>query len=112
MSASWTRTHQAFGAADALSAIDQGTPWAILWCGGGVSRSTDAPLDDEGVAHVRRTLIEPAERERLFAKSRRKLRTQTVVMAERWESPDQGALIVFYESGPYLLPERDDPIRR
>lgn len=111
MSGQWIRTHEAFGAQDALAAVDRGTPWAILWCGGGVSRSTDSRADGDGVAYVRRHLIEPAERERLFRKAQRKGRMKTVVMAERWESTDRGALIVFYETGPYLLPERDDPTR-
>lgn len=111
MSAQWTRTHDAVGAQEAISAVDRGTPWAILWCGGGVSRSSDTPVDRNGVAYVRRHLIEPAERERLFKKAQRKGRTKTVVMAERWESADRDALIVFYETGPYLLPERDDPTR-
>jgi hypothetical protein len=68
-------------------------------------------VDRNGVAYVRRHLIEPAERVRLFKKVQRKGRTKTVVMAERWESADRDALIVFYETGPYLLPERDDPTR-
>jgi hypothetical protein len=68
-------------------------------------------VDQDGVAYVRRHLIEPAERERLFKKAQRKGRTKTVVMAERWVSADRGALIVFYETGPYLLPERDDPTK-
>lgn len=111
MSAQWTRTHEAVGAQEAIGAVDHGTPWAFLWCGGGVSRSSDSPVDQNAVAYVRRHLIEPAERERLFKKAQRKGRTKTVVMAERWESADLGALIVFYETGPYLLPERDDPTR-
>ena len=95
-----------------MSAVEHGTPWAILWCGGGVSRSSDAHPDQDGLAYVRRYLVEPAERERLFNKARRKGRTKTVVMAERWESADEGPLILFYENGPYLLPERDSPTRR
>ncbi|QHT54861.1 hypothetical protein GXP71_01265 [Cellulomonas sp. H30R-01] len=109
MSARWVRTHEAFGARDALGAVDRGMPWVILWCEGGLSRSTDDPPDHAGVSYVRGHLVEPAERERLFRKAQRKGRTSTVVMAERWESPDEGPLIVFYESGPYLLPDRDDP---
>lgn len=81
----------------------------ILWCDGELSRSTDDPPDHAGVSYVRGHLVEPAERERLSRKAQRKGRTSTVVMAERWERPDEGPLIVFYESGPYLLPDRDDP---
>ncbi|KRE42445.1 hypothetical protein [Knoellia sp. Soil729] len=68
-------------------------------------------MDQHGVAYVRRHLIEPAERERLFKKAQRKGRTKTVVMAERWESDDRRAMILFYEDGPYLLPDRDDPTK-
>ena len=112
MPAQWTRTHDALGVQEALGAVDSGTSWAILWCGGGTSRSGDSPQDQHGVAYVRRHLIDPAERERLFKKAQRTGRTRTVVMAERWESVDHSAMILFYEGGPYLLPDGDDPIRR
>lgn len=109
MPTKWTRTDAAYGAQEALDAVDDGTPWAIVWCGGGVSRSSDTPVDEDGKAYVRRHLVEPAQRERLFAKSQRRRATKTVVMAERWEHPQRGPLILFYEGGPYLLPDRDDP---
>lgn len=112
MSAQWTRTHEALGVQEALGAVDSGAPWAILWCAGGTSRSSDAPVNQHGVTYVRRNLIEPAERERLFKKAQRKGRTKTVVMAERWESFDHRTMILFYEDGPYLLPDRDDPTSR
>ena len=111
MSAQWIRTHEAYGAKEALADVEQGAAWAIVWCGGGVSRSSDKQVDDQGLRYVQSHLIEPAERERLFQKAQRKRRTKTVVMAERWESTGQGLLILFYEAGPYLLPDRDDPVR-
>jgi len=107
----WTRTHDAYGARQALRDIDQGTPWAIVCCGGSVSRSSDSPVNTDGVAYLRRHLIEPAKREQLFAEAMRRGETKTVVMAERWEDPQSCPLILFYEGGPYLLPERDDPTR-
>lgn len=30
-------------------------------------------------------------------------------MAERWENEAGAPLVVFYESGPYLLPDREQP---
>lgn len=69
-------------------------------------------MDQHGIAYVRRHLFDPVERERLFKKAQRKGRTKTVVMAERWESADHRAMILFYEDGPYLLPDRDAPTRR
>jgi hypothetical protein len=32
-------------------------------------------------------------------------------MAERWQNDRDHPMIVFYEAGPHLLPERDDPFR-
>jgi len=106
----WTRTHEAFGARAALDAVDHGTPWAVLWCAGSVSRSEETRSAARALARVRASLIEPAERERLFEKAQRKGRTKTVIMAERWEDQDRKPLILFYETGPYLLPDRDEPV--
>ena len=82
-----------------------------MWCGGEVARSTDRPIDTAAIQYVREHLIEPATRERLFAKAKRTGRTKTVVMAERWEDGDGQPLVVFDETGPCLLPERDEPDR-
>lgn len=111
MEAPWRRTHEAYGREDALNAVRDGTAWVVHWCGGKVSRSTDSPRDDAGLRYAGAHLIEPAERERLFAKAQRKGHTKTVIMAERWESSEGKGLIVFYETGPYLLPDRPEPDR-
>lgn len=94
---------------DAWSAVDAGAAWAIVWCEGGISRSTDSSSKESDLQYVRRHLIEPDKRRRLFEKARRKGHTKTVIMAERWENTQSGPLVLFYESGPYLLPERSDP---
>ena len=110
MNSRWTRTHEAFGARAALDAVDHGTPWAVLWCAGSVSRSEETRSAARALARVRASLIEPAERERLFEKAQRKGRTKTVIMAERWEEAEGSPLVLFYEDGPYLLPEREEPL--
>ncbi len=107
----WRRTDEAVAVDDAIRAIDSGAAWAVLWCGGEVSRSTDSPVDDEAVSYARAHVIEPARRKRLQETARRKGRTKTVVMAERWQNDRDHPMIVFYEAGPHLLPERDDPFR-
>lgn len=108
MGAQWSRTHEAYGAREALADVSRGIPWAILWCGGQVSRSGGAENETEALEYVKNKLVEPAKRERLFGQS--KGRSKTVVMAERWVHDDDGPLVLFYESGPYLLPARDSPI--
>jgi len=111
MQGQWHRTSAAYGRDAALNEAGAGSAWGFLWCEGKVSRSTDEPQDSDAVDYARTHLIEPAERERLFAKARRKGRTKTVVMAERWEDDRGRPLIVFYETGPYLLPDRPEPDR-
>jgi hypothetical protein len=105
----WRRTSSALGVQDALKAIQDGTAWAILWCRGDISRSSDGRRSEDDLVYVQLHMIEPSKRERLFEKAKRTGRTKTVVMAESWESEDLGALVLFYESGPYLLPDRSDP---
>ena len=112
MTSRWIRTQEAVASSEAIAEIDRGTPWNILWCEGGVSRSSAVPLDTDGIDYARRHLIDPSKRERLFRKARRKGRTKSVVLAERWEHADTGPLILFYASGPYLLPPRDEPTAR
>jgi hypothetical protein len=106
----WTRTHDALGIDTALDAVQGGDRWAIIWCEGGVSRWDDSPVDVDGLDYVRKHVIEPAKRERMLAKAIRTGRTKTVIMAERWEEAGAGPLVLFYESGPYLLPKREDPL--
>lgn len=110
MTKRWIRTHNALGVRAALDAVEGGDRWAILWCEGAVSRSDDSPVDEDGLAYVRKHLIEPAKRERMLAKAERTGRTKTVVMAERWEEAEGSPLVLFYEDGPYLLPEREEPL--
>jgi len=107
MGAQWSRTHEAYGVRDALADVASGIPWAIRWCGGQVSRSSDTDVDSEGLEHVKHKLVEPAKQERLRRKSNR--RSKTVIMAERWVHDVDGPFVLFYESGPYLLPDRETP---
>lgn len=111
MSERWTRTHDAYGAVSAMSDVGNGTAWAIVWCGGGVSRSTDKTLDESGLLYVRNHLVEPAERERLLKKAERRAGPRPWSWRNAGIRDDGEPLILFYESGPYLLHDREDPVR-
>lgn len=112
MDGKWHRVSESYGRDDALDSVGRGAAWAFLWCEGAVSRSTDNPSDERALAYARSDLIEPAERLRLFAKAQKKHRARTVVMAERWEDETGRPFVVFYEGGPYTLPDRSEPDRR
>jgi len=111
MEGAWRRTHDAITRAEAFAAVASGADWVFLWCGGGKpSRSSEG--DDEALRYAEAHLVDPDERQRLFDKGQRKRRMPTVVMAERWEAVDGTPLVLFYEDGPYLLPDRVQPERR
>ena len=96
---------------EAFASVASGTPWFFHWCAG--TRTTvDDATSEEAMRVARSHCISAAERDRLAKKSCRKGRTKTVVMAELWEHPVEGPLIVFLEDGPYAWPEREDPRRR
>jgi hypothetical protein len=107
----WRRLEECAEPSDALLAIDNGADWYFHWCAGAKTKPADA-TSQSALDYARTHCIGPPERERLAKKAERKGRTKTVVLAERWEHPSEGALIVFFEDGPYTWPERLDPRRQ
>jgi hypothetical protein len=110
MEGRWRRTHDATSREEALSAVEAGAEWIFLWCGGR-EPSRSGENGDDALLYAKGHLVDPDERQRLFAEGERKRRMPTVVMAERWESVDGSPLVLFYEDGPYLLPDRSEPDR-
>jgi hypothetical protein len=96
---------------EAFAAIEAGAAWFFHWCAGARTRPNDA-TSAEAMNVARLQCISLAERDRLAEKARRKGRTKTVVMAERWVHPAEGTLIVFIEDAPHAWPQREDPRHR
>ncbi len=108
----WRRVSAVAEPSAAFAAIDAGADWLFLWCDGGRTHASEAS-DKAGRAldYAREEAISPAELERLTIKAARKRRSKTVVFAEMWEQASGQRLVVFHESGPHSLPERERPDR-
>ncbi len=108
----WRRVSAVAEPSAAFAAIDAGADWLFLWCGGGRTHASE-PSDKAGRAldYAREEAISPAELERPAIKAARKRRSKTVVFAEMWEQASGQRLVVFHESGPHPLPERERPDR-
>lgn len=87
------------GPEEAFAAIKVGANWFFHWCAGARTKPEDV-CSEQAMRVARLHCISVSERDRLAEKARRKGRTKTVVMAERWEHPVEGGLIVFLEDGP------------
>lgn len=107
---SWHRLSAAAEPEDAFAAIDAGTEWVIFWCGGGTTRSTASEAERRrALDYARAEVVGPAEIQRLADKAARKGRSKTIVLAEAWAEDADRRMVVFYEGGPHLLPERPVP---
>jgi hypothetical protein len=107
----WRRVEECAEPSVALRAIADGAHWYFHWCAGAKTTPEDAN-SQSALDYARSHCIGPSERERLAKKAERKGRTKTVVLAERWQHPSEGTLVVFFENGPHTWPERDDPRRQ
>ncbi len=109
----WTRVAAVEDPERALADAQGGTPWVFVWCGTGnpKTRSWEATEGEkkEALQYARRELVDAQERERLMRRAARKGRSRTVVQVERWVDQQGEALLLFWEGGPHVLPERDDP---
>lgn len=109
----WRRVADATEPDAAFAAVEAGAEWVFFWCGGGMTRSSAAePEVRRALACARAEAVGPVERKRLAAKAARKGRSRTVVLAESWVNDASTRMIVFYEGGPYVLPDRAQPDRR
>ncbi len=108
----WRRVADAIEPDEAFAVVDAGAEWVFFWCGGGTTRSSGPePEARRALACARAEAVGPVERKRLAAKAARKGRSTTVVLAESWVYDAGKRLIVFYEGGPYILPDRAMPDR-
>ncbi len=108
----WRRVADAVEPDEAFAVVDAGAEWVFFWCGGGRTRSSGPESEvRRALACVRAEAVGPVERKRLAARAARKGRCTTVVLAESWVNGASKRMIVFYEGGPYVLPDRALPDR-
>lgn len=108
----WRRERAVAEPSAAFAAVDAGADWIFFWCDGGSTRAAAPSAQTErALTHARSEAVSPAELQRLAAKAARKGHTRTVVFAEMWQRADDQRMVVFHETGPHPLPERQQPDR-
>lgn len=107
----WRRTSDCLNPDEAFALVEGGASWYFHWCAGSRTKPGDA-TSEQAMTEARLHCVSVQERDRLAAKAERKGRSKTVVMAERWEHPAEGTLVVFLQDGPHAWPDRDDPRHR